>query len=339
MIEEYILARFTINVYLSDSFDPGINLSFEEYLMSECNENTVIMFLWQNKKTVVIGRNQNPMQECQLSNLAKDGVQLVRRQSGGGAVYHDIGNLNFTFIAHTMHYDLNKQLNVILDAITAFDINGKFTGRNDLTIDGKKFSGNAFIHDDDFHCHHGTIMVDVELEKLVRYLTPTKIKITSKGIDSVKSRVVNLINCNSAISIESLKKTLITSFDKNYESKSSVTLLTQQDHHLISLYKDKYYSPEWNINESPKCDISHERKFNWGVIELSMSIKNGAIENCSINTDSIIVDNFQCLQTNFIGSQLINIQLNSIIENSIKNQTIRNDLKLLINDFNLSNHS
>jgi len=180
-------------------------------------------------------------------------------------------------------------------------------------------------------------MVDVELEKLVRYLTPTKVKITSKGIDSVKGRVVNLKECNNSLTIESLKKQLMLTFEKNYQSKSRVTLLTPQDYHLIGIYKDKYDSNEWNINESPKCDISHERKFSWGLIEISMSIKNGIIVNCAINTDSIIVDNFQHLQTHLMGSKLVDLQLNSIIDKVIKNKTIRNDLKLLVKDFNLSN--
>ena len=135
----------TTVVYISNSYLPQINLAFEEYLMGNLDAGVSALFLWQNQNTIVIGRHQNPLQECHLHSLEMDQVSLVRRLSGGGAVYQDLGNLNFTFIEDRENYNVEKQMNIILDAVSSFGIKGAMSGQSNLEVSGKKFSGNAFF--------------------------------------------------------------------------------------------------------------------------------------------------------------------------------------------------
>ena len=171
---------------------PYRNLAAEEYLTRTLPDNTSIMFLWQNDNTIVIGKNQNCYAECRVAELAADGGHLARRLSGGGAVRHDMGNLCFSFIARGEDYDVQRQLSVIAAACREFGIDAQPTGRNDITADGAKFSGNAFFSVGDAHCHHGTVLIDCDFGAMARYLTVKKSKLQAKGIESVRSRVVNL---------------------------------------------------------------------------------------------------------------------------------------------------
>ncbi len=177
---------------LGSGVDPYANLALEEYLLTHIPDETVIPYLWQNQNTVVIGKNQNAWKECRFTDLEADQGHLARRLSGGGAVFHDLGNLNFTFLAHKEDYSVPKQLDVILEAVRSLGISAEKTGRNDVTADGRKFSGNAFYSNGVTEYHHGTLMVDVDKEKLSRYLNVSPKKLQSKGVDSVRSRVVNL---------------------------------------------------------------------------------------------------------------------------------------------------
>ena len=156
---------------LSKSYDPWFNLALEELLYDTISESTVILYLWQNQNTVVIGKSQNAWKECRVSELEADGGRLARRSSGGGAVFHDLGNLCYTFLASSGLYDLEKQLGVILAAVGEQGIEARFTGRNDITVcDGRKFSGNAFRFSSGKGLMHGTLLLDTNPEKIARYL-------------------------------------------------------------------------------------------------------------------------------------------------------------------------
>ena len=204
----------------SDQVNPYKNLAVEEYLLLHCEDKECILYLWQNQNTVVIGRNQNAWKECKVTKLEEENGYLARRLSGGGAVYHDLGNLNFTFLVNKDEYSLEKQLQVIINAMGRLGLKVEKSGRNDILIDGKKFSGNAF-YEQEKHCyHHGTIMVDVNKEILSRYLTVSKDKLKSKGVDSVKSRVTNLREYLPKLTLEELKKALRESFEEVYNLKS-----------------------------------------------------------------------------------------------------------------------
>ena len=150
----------------TDNTYPYRNLAMEEYMTNHVPDGTCILFLWQNRHTVVIGRNQNCWKECRVNFLEEEGGYLVRRLSGGGAVFHDLGNLNFTFIVRKPDYDVDRQLQVILEAVRRLGIQAEKTGRNDITVEGRKFSGNAFYQTGDCCYHHGTLLVHADKENM-----------------------------------------------------------------------------------------------------------------------------------------------------------------------------
>ena len=201
-----------IAIYESEGFDPHRNLAIEQHLLESVLGGCCLLYLWRNERTVVIGRNQNAWAECRTALLSEEGGTLARRLSGGGAVYHDLGNLNFTFLMRTWDYDLARQLSVIRRACAVCGIETEISGRNDLLADGRKFSGNAFYHHEGRSYHHGTLLVDVDGEAMKRYLSPSKAKLEAKGVESVRSRVVNLKELNPAIAVETLKAAMKTAF-------------------------------------------------------------------------------------------------------------------------------
>ena len=205
-----------LKLYRGQSFDPFFNLAVEEYLLQNTDEGCCTLYLWQNQNTVVIGRNQNAFKECRTTLLEDEGGKLARRLSGGGAVFHDLGNLNFTFLVPTADYDLDKQLKVIELACEKLGVKVERSGRNDILADGRKFSGNAFYKNGPRAYHHGTLMVDVDREKMGRYLNPSKAKLSSKGVDSVRSRVVNLKELAPDTTIEMLSQELAEAFGQVY---------------------------------------------------------------------------------------------------------------------------
>ncbi len=178
---------------LSRDTNPHRNLAREEALLLGFDGGAsadAVLYLWQNASTVVIGRNQNAWRECRTQQLEADGGTLARRTTGGGAVFHDLGNLNFSFLMPRAAYDLHRQLGVVQAAVRAFGIECEFSGRNDLLAGGRKFSGNAFRFTKDGALHHGTLMVKVDPERMAKYLQVSKEKLEAKGVKSVPSRVV-----------------------------------------------------------------------------------------------------------------------------------------------------
>lgn len=282
----YILHNLKPKVFISYNINPAINLATEEYLLNSIKNNEIYLFLWQNDNTVVIGRNQNPWKECDYNKLARDGGTLIRRLSGGGAVYHDLGNLNYTFISEKNDNTIEDNISVILNALDYFGINAKFSGKNDILVSGIKISGNAYYEEKFMLCHHGTLLVDANIEKLSNYLKVSKLKLESKGIDSVKSRVINLKEINSSITVKSVKDQLINSFfTKNGDGQIEIidTAFINNEEKFIN----KYQSWDWNFGSSPKFDIYLENRFRWGGLELNLSIEDGIIKNVSVFTDSL----------------------------------------------------
>ena len=179
----------SLYIYKSSGLDPFGNLAREQVMLEHGPKDGVILYLWQNENTVVIGRNQNAFKECRVSLLEEEGGKLARRLSGGGAVFHDHGNLNFTFLLPQEDFDVRRQLEVICRACKAFGIPAEISGRNDLTAQGQKFSGNAFYKNGTRAYHHGTLLMNADMSKLGRYLSPPVAKLKAKGVDSVRSRV------------------------------------------------------------------------------------------------------------------------------------------------------
>ena len=277
----------TLATFESGSFDPFLNLAMEQHLLETVNSGCCLLYLWQNQNTVVIGKNQNPWAECRASLLESEGGHLARRLSGGGAVFHDLGNLNFTFLVATADYDLAKQQRVLLEACQSFGIPVELSGRNDLTADGRKFSGNAFYHNGPRSYHHGTLLVDVDGAKLQRYLTPSKAKLEAKGVPSVRSRVVNLMELCPSLTIDGLKKALVEAFEKVYGLKSAPRVLTEADTSRIGSLREQYASWAWRYGQRLPFTCRAEGRFAWGGVEIQLHIDAGVVQNAAVYSDDM----------------------------------------------------
>ena len=271
----------------TDNTYPYQNLAVEEYLLLHCGENECILYLWQNRNTIVIGRNQNAWKECLVSKLEEENGFLVRRLSGGGAVYHDLGNLNFTFLVRKPNYDLNKQLDVILRAVQKLGVHAEKSGRNDILVDGHKFSGNAFYEQGDYCYHHGTLMVNVNLSELSRYLTVSKEKLQSKGVDSVRARVANLSEYAPDMTVDLLREKLLEAFEEVYGLKAQTKKVEDLDSEDIAKKTEEFASWDWIFGK--KLDFQYElsTRFTWGQVALQFKVKNGKIEDMNVFSDSM----------------------------------------------------
>lgn len=276
------------SIALAEGYDPWLNLSLEELLLDRVADDEAILYLWQNQHTVVVGRHQNAWRECHAEKLEADGGKLARRLSGGGAVYHDLGNLNFTFIMPKPAYDLHRQLKVILGAARAVGVDAEFSGRNDILAEGRKFSGNAFYHGRRASYHHGTILIDVDMTVLQNYLNVPQQKMAAKGVTSVKSRVINLRELVPTLTIDEMKQAMMQAFVAEYGGPGALIDMAelQQSPEARALY-EKYSSWEWRLGKSPSFDITLETRFPWGGIELGLMVEGGVIQSARIYSDAM----------------------------------------------------
>lgn len=294
-----------LKIIRTDNTDPYINLATEEYLTMNAEEGVMTLFLWQNAHTVVIGRNQNPWRECNVEAIKRDGIYLARRMSGGGAVYHDMGNLNFTFIARDDLYDISRQTDVILLACRLMDISASKTGRNDLTVDGRKFSGHAYFSTGSYNYHHGTIMMDVKGDDLSKYLNVPESKLKSKGVESVRSRVTNLIehvsggleNADTPELIAAMKEAMIRAAAREYGCEPEFADLPEVPVELLT----KYASEEWRLGTRIPFEKEIIHRFDWGEVEIQLSMKGEYIRDCRIYSDSLETEIFGTIEDMLCG--------------------------------------
>lgn len=304
-----------VRIVESQSFDTCVNLAFEEYFLNTVGDNELILFWWQSDHSVVIGRNQNPYQECNTQRLKEDKVRLVRRLSGGGAVYHDLGNLNFAFISKDDVFDTNLHFDIVLDGLSRLDINGKFSGRNDLITEGRKFSGNAFIHEEDRHLHHGTLLINANLSKVNDYLTVDHKKLDTKGFDSVRSRVINLNEIQPDITIKKIKESVKTSISNILKCNIQDQNLSDIQSKESSVYLDKYYSDVWNYGNTPDFSHSCKARYDWGSIQIDFSIEDGSIKEVAVTSDAMSPIPFQNLEKHLENKRF----LSDVVMESLRN--------------------
>lgn len=279
-----------ISYLITENTVPYENLALEELLMQEVAPGECILYLWQNRHTVVIGRNQNCRGECRIGELESDGGYLARRLSGGGAVFHDLGNLNFTFLTHTDNYDLDRQLGVILLGVQALGIAAARSGRNDITAEGRKFSGNAFYHSGNRSYHHGTIMVDADLDNLSRYLTVSPDKLAAKGVQSVRSRVVNLQELSPGVTVERMKSVLVASFGEVYTLDPTPFDHTRVNSVVLAERTEHFASYNWRMGSEPDYTAAVAGRFPWGGVELRLKVSGGKIAAVTVYTDAMDAD-------------------------------------------------
>ncbi|MCI5499396.1 MAG: lipoate--protein ligase [Clostridiales bacterium] len=280
------------NLYVIDTrdTDPRHNLALEEYLLRRVKPGQCILYLWQNQRTVVIGRNQHASNECRIQALEADGGHLVRRLSGGGAVYHDLGNLNFTFLTVRRDYDVEKQTEAILRAVRSLGIPAEKNGRNDLTVEGGKFSGHAYYRTGDQCYHHGTLMVAVDLAPLEKYLNVSPLKLQAKGVKSVRARVVNLRDFRPGLTMEELRRALITAFGQVYGLPVQPLSEGELDADALARGIARFSDPVWIYGDSQPLQVSRQALFDWGILRLDYSQDRGKITQAALWSDGLEAD-------------------------------------------------
>lgn len=278
----------TLQIILGKQYNPYINLAIESILLDNYLKNTISLFLWKNQQTIVIGTNQNPYSECNVDTLLNEGGHLARRRTGGGAVYHDLGNLNFSFIADKDLYDVKRQMTVIQKALLNYGLETEVSGRNDISYQGRKFSGNAFAKTKFQGLHHGTILIKTDGEKLQKYLKVKPAKLHKHGVKSVASRVINLSEV-ADITSENIIPYLIKAFEEVYDNKAieinfddlyTEDALKLKDH----ISSDDYLFGKWRNFVTKKSNT-----FDWGSVDIELDIdeEKGIIKDINIASDSL----------------------------------------------------
>lgn len=272
--------------YFSTSGDGWINLGTDEWFIDHFGKDDMILYLYINENAVIIGRNQNPWAECNLSAMERDDVQLVRRITGGGAVYHDCGNLNFSFIAGADRYDQDAQMDMILSAVRKLGIPCEFTGRNDLTADGKKFSGNAFCARRGVRQHHGTLLIGANLAKLQNYLQVDPRKLQAKGTKSVRSRVCNLSEFQPGLTTGQMARALEGAFFAHYGAYKTLAA-SDLPHDQLAPYWEKQRSWAWRLGETPQFDVEIENRFAWGNVQILLTLRHTEVTSVKVYSDAL----------------------------------------------------
>lgn len=276
---------------VSNQTEPYWNISVENYLVehAEC----VTLYLWRNRRTVVIGQNQNPFSECNVEALEADGGYLMRRKTGGGAVYHDDGNINFSFVVPKALYDQTRQFSVIQRAVESFGLHTELSGRNDILAEGRKFSGNAFSKGRVNDLHHGTILIKGNMDDLARYLKPKPAKLQKHGVASVRSRVVNLSELNPEITPESiaprLKEAFLSEYSEYSENSENSDFSEIIKRPEVRALHDHFASPEWKYGRWRTFTAQRSAQFDWGGVELALTVDEarGIITDVQLGSDAL----------------------------------------------------
>ncbi|MGI6448815.1 MAG: lipoate--protein ligase [Desulfitobacteriia bacterium] len=269
------------------SLDPHYNLALEEYVLKNLDRGESYLLLWQNEPSVIIGRFQNTLTEINSDYVKENSIHVVRRITGGGAVYHDLGNLNFSFIVPDKQktIDFRKFTEPVVKALTQMGIRAELSGRNDLTIDNKKFSGNAQYHYRDRTLHHGTILYSSRLEDVQKALQVKPQKIESKGLKSVRSRVTNIVDyLEQKLPLAEFRELLLHYLFEGEPIREYK--LTEDDLSKVrELMENKYLTWEWNYGHSPSFNLTRSGHFPWGGIEVGLNVTKGLIQDCKIYGD------------------------------------------------------
>lgn len=296
-----------LRLVISNQTNPYWNVSVENYLLSLPEKDVVTMYLWKNHRTVVIGQNQNPYSECNVELLCKEGGYVMRRTTGGGAVYHDDGNINFSFIASPELYDQHRQFSVLQKAVGYYGLHTELSGRNDVLCEGRKFSGNAFSKGRYQNLHHGTVLIKGNMDDLQRYLRVKPAKLQKHGVKSVQSRVVNLSEL-AEVSSKNIVPRLIKAFEDVYQSKAQLVdfdeLLLLKE--VKTLY-EKYSSDAWLFARWRGFCSQYVAQFEWGGVELSLDIdaEHQLIRGASLATDCLDINLTRQVEDLLVGASSV----------------------------------
>jgi lipoate-protein ligase A len=298
----------------SNSTDPRYNLALEQFVFDQLPSDQSYLMLWQNHNTIVVGKHQNTREEINEAYVYEKQISVVRRLSGGGTVYHDMGNLNYTFITDDQYNDsfrFDVFTKPIIDTLAEIGIHAEFNSRNDITIKEQKFSGSAQYTKNGRVMHHGTLMFSSDLSQIPKALNPNKDKFQSKSTKSVRSRVCNISDhLQSPMTLNAFKSKLIAHITKTTKL-ALYTLNEQEEKQVKEIALNRYSSWDWVYGRSPIYRYNNRQRFSFGAISISADIKKGQIHKILISGDFFGSGDLQELENHLIGckveqSELIN---------------------------------
>jgi lipoate---protein ligase len=285
--------------------DPQINLAIEEYALKNLDINETYLLFYINEPSIIIGKNQNTIEEINTDYVEKNGIKVVRRLSGGGAVYHDLENLNFSFITKDdgeSFHNFLKFTEPVIKALGKLGIHAELSGRNDILAEGKKISGNAQFSIKGRMFSHGTLLYNSDMNHVVSALKVKKDKIESKGIKSIRSRVTNIADLmENPIAIEEFRSLLLRYIFEDAEEIPEYVLTEEDWKNIHELSKSRYQNWEWNYGKSPKFNLQHSHRFPAGSIDVRLEVNKGIIEECKIYGDFFGVGDVHDLEERLKG--------------------------------------
>lgn len=303
--------------------DPRVNLALETFLLQELAVDEPILLFYINEPSIIIGRNQNTIEEINQAYVEEKGIHVVRRLSGGGAVYHDFGNLNFSFIMPddgNSFRDFAKVTQPIIQALHELGVTGaELKGRNDLVIGDKKFSGNAMYATNGRMFAHGTIMFDSEIDEVVNALKVRADKIASKGIKSIRSRVTNIKpfldeNHENMDTKDFRQAILLKIFGVDSVDEIKTYELTDEDWEKVTALSKKYYDNwDWNYGKSPKFELERRKRFPIGSVEVKLNVHKGKISELNIHGDFFGLGEIKDVENQLIGTKYEKEALKEVI--------------------------
>lgn len=290
--------------------DPRINLAIEEYVLRnmDVDKDSFLLF-YINEPSIIIGKNQNTVEEINTEFVDANGIHIVRRLSGGGAVYHDLGNLNYSFITKDdgeSFRNFKKFTEPVIKALGEMGVKAELLGRNDILVEGRKVSGNAQFAIQGRMFTHGTLMFDTEIERVVSALKVRKDKIESKGIKSIRSRVANISEfIEGDMTIEQFRMEILKSIFDGEENVQYMELTDDDWTKIHELSAERYGNWDWNYGKSPKSNVQHSQRFPVGGIDVHLQVDKGVIQNVQIYGDFFGVG-----EVTVIEDSLVNVQYN-----------------------------